>query len=141
MISKRPLLSRATQTTARNRPTYLRNSGPLIWCQPVFSAIDVRMVVWPSPIVYVPLAPPRTMVRPLCASGVRSLGSARSLDHLVGGCQNLGWNFEPECPGGLEVDRQLETGRLLHRQVGRLGALKNPVNIGRGALELIQGVD
>ena len=40
MTSKRPLLSRATQTTARNRPTYFRNSGPLIWRQPVFSAID-----------------------------------------------------------------------------------------------------
>src|SRR5271169_1333270 len=105
MISKRPLLSRATQTTARNRPTYFRNSGPLIWRQPVFSAIEVRMVAWPSPIVYVPLAPPRTMVRPLCGSAVRRFGSARSLDHLVGGCEKLGWNFQPERPGSLEVDR------------------------------------
>src|SRR6516162_6380939 len=47
-ISNRPLLSRAMQTTARNRPTYFRNSGPLIWRQPVFSAIDVRTVVGPS---------------------------------------------------------------------------------------------
>src|SRR5450631_790747 len=56
MISKRPLLSRATQTTARNRPTYFRNSGPLIWRQPVLLAIGASVVVWPTLIAYVPLA-------------------------------------------------------------------------------------
>ena len=30
---------------------------------------------------------------------------------------------------------------MLHRQIGRLGAIENPVNIRRGAVELIQSVD
>jgi hypothetical protein len=48
-------VSRATQTTARNRPIYFQNSDPLIWRQPVFSAIEARMDAWPSLIAYVPL--------------------------------------------------------------------------------------
>ena len=32
---------------------------------------------------------------------------------------------ETERPGGLEIDHQLEFGRLLHRQVGGLGRLED----------------
>jgi hypothetical protein len=44
----------------------------------------------------------------------------RSFDHLVGlGGQHL-WHAEAERLGGLEIDDQLELGRLLDREIGRL---------------------
>src|SRR6476620_3594181 len=42
-------------------------------------------------------------------------------DHLVGAGEERRWNGEAEGLGGLEVDRQLEFGWLLHWQIGRLG--------------------
>src|SRR5437762_944411 len=37
--------------------------------------------------------------------------------------------------GGLEVDHELELGRLLHRKVGGLGAFKDPVRVDGAGLE------
>ena len=45
---------------------------------------------------------------------------------------------EAERLGGLEVDHQFELGRLLDRQVGRLGALENLVNEDGGPPERIR---
>jgi hypothetical protein len=42
--------------------------------------------------------------------------------HLVGDGEQRGWNVETERPRGDPVDHQLELGRLLDWQVGRLGA-------------------
>ena len=42
---------------------------------------------------------------------------------------SIGGTVEAERLGGLEVDDQFELGRLLHRQVPRLGALENLVNV------------
>ena len=39
----------------------------------------------------------------------------RLLDDLVGTSEESGWDREAECVGGLEVDDQLEFGRLLDR--------------------------
>ena len=49
-----------------------------------------------------------------------------SFDHLVGAReQDVGGTVEAERPGGLEVDDQLELGRLHDRQVRRLRALED----------------
>ena len=37
---------------------------------------------------------------------------------------------EAECLGGVEIDDQLECGRLLDRQIGRLGALEDLPGVG-----------
>jgi len=39
-------------------------------------------------------------------------------------------DFEAELLRGLEIDYQLELGRLLDRQIGGLGACENPAGIG-----------
>src|SRR5260370_10838853 len=46
-------------------------------------------------------------------------------DHLVGLRQERARHGEPERLGGLEVDHQFEFGRLLDRQIGRLGAVED----------------
>src|SRR5258708_39442653 len=46
------------------------------------------------------------------------------LDHLVGLGEQYPGNFEPELPGGLEVDDKLEFGGLLDGQTGGLLALR-----------------
>jgi hypothetical protein len=54
------------------------------------------------------------------------------LDHLVGARKQRRRHGEPERFGGLEVDHQLELGRLENRQIGRLLALENPADIDAG---------
>src|SRR5262249_29632918 len=59
--------------------------------------------------------------------------SLRLFDHLVGAGEQDRWQVDTNRFGGLDVDDERELGRLLDRQVGRLGALENLVHIGRGA--------
>jgi len=58
-------------------------------------------------------------------------------DHLVGAHQERFRDFQAERLGGLQVDHQFELGRRLDRQVGRLLAAQNAVDIGRRAAERI----
>src|SRR5262249_27884325 len=58
-----------------------------------------------------------------------SLRLAHSLDHLVGVGEQRRRNFKAQYPRGLEIDDQLELGRLRDRQVGRLRALEDATGI------------
>src|SRR5262245_11850090 len=62
-------------------------------------------------------------------------------DHLVGGEQKLGWNFEVERLGGFEVDREFKFGRKLDRQVAWLDTLEDTVNEIAGAPEVLRDID
>ena len=50
---------------------------------------------------------------------------SRSLDHLVGAAGKRERHRDAERPGGFHIDDQLESRRLLDRQIGRLFALEN----------------
>src|SRR5258707_12847364 len=52
-----------------------------------------------------------------------------SFDHLVGAGEELVWHGQPEQPGRLGIDDQLELARLYDRQVRRLGALEDAAGI------------
>jgi hypothetical protein len=52
-------------------------------------------------------------------------------DHLVSAGEEHRRHVDAERLRGFEVDHKFELGRLLHRQVGRFGALKDAIDIGR----------
>ena len=55
--------------------------------------------------------------------------TASLFDHLVGAGEQRGRHGEAEHPGGLDIDDQLELGRLHDRQVRRLRALEDAAGI------------
>jgi hypothetical protein len=55
-----------------------------------------------------------------------------SLDHLVGGYEQLIGHCEAERLRGGRIDGQLEFHRLLDRQVGRFFAFENPPDVATG---------
>src|SRR5439155_9780873 len=57
----------------------------------------------------------------------------RLLNHRIRPPQQRRWNRQAERLGGLEVDHQVELGGLFDRQVPRLGAFQDLVDIGGGA--------
>jgi hypothetical protein len=59
------------------------------------------------------------------------------LDHLIGCSQQRFRDGEAEGVGGLEVDDQIEFGRLLDRQVGRFLAFENAPGIDASLVESI----
>src|SRR5258706_1082270 len=52
-----------------------------------------------------------------------------SFDDLVGAGEDRWWDRQAERLRGLEIDDQLEPGRLLDRKVGWLGALEDPSGV------------
>src|SRR5215471_16260208 len=60
-------------------------------------------------------------------------GPTLLLDHLVGAQQNRWGYSKNERVGGLAVHDHLELGRELHREIARLLAAQNAIDIGGGA--------
>jgi hypothetical protein len=56
---------------------------------------------------------------------------AKLLNHVVGALLELERNVNADCLCGLEVDHQFVLGRRLHRQIGRLLALENAIDVSR----------
>src|SRR5262245_36898467 len=64
-----------------------------------------------------------------------SLRLAHSLDHLVGAGEQRRRNRQAQRRGGDQVDDEIELGRLLDRQAGRLRPAQNLVDEVAGATE------
>ena len=62
------------------------------------------------------------------------------LDHLVGAASSVSGTVEAERLGGLEIDHELVLGRRLHRQVGRLLALEDAIDILGRAPKLVDPI-
>src|ERR1700676_2173817 len=59
------------------------------------------------------------------------------LDHLVGDGEHVLRDFEAHRLCGLQVDHQLELGRSLHWQIGRLLTFENSIDVGGRSPEQI----
>src|SRR5262250_2575744 len=66
-------------------------------------------------------------------TGLMQCSKALSLDNLVGEREQRGRHGKAERPRGLEIDYQLELGRLVYRQICRLLALEDLRGIDAGA--------
>jgi hypothetical protein len=77
---------------------------------------------------------------PSCARGASGHAAAapspamnsRRFDHLVGAAEQREREREPERPGGLQVDDELDLRGLLHGEIGRLFALEDAAGISSG---------
>src|SRR5215208_6459920 len=54
---------------------------------------------------------------------------SRSFDDLVGAAEQRQRKGEAERLGGLQIEDELEPGGMYHRQLARLGALEDAVNV------------
>src|SRR6266852_1563139 len=73
-----------------------------------------------------------------CRSSANKRHRPASLDHLVDAEQKRLRHGDAKRFGSLEVDDQLEFGRLLHRQFTRASAFKYPINVSRGSAPRIR---
>src|SRR4051812_8433297 len=68
------------------------------------------------------------------------MNSRRSFDHLVGAQEERLRDRQSECLGGSKIEDELELGRLLDREVGRLCPAQNLVDKVGSAPEKVRGV-
>src|SRR6266487_3943241 len=95
---------------------------------------------WPRNTRYQADATPYLGRTSLPPAGSHQLCLAHSLDHLVGSGEHRRRNFEAKRLCGLEIDDELVLGRSLYRQVARLLALEDAIDIARRASEWVDGV-
>src|SRR5437870_754166 len=69
---------------------------------------------------------------PVSSSRVGRTPVHNSFDDLIGASKDRLRYGEAECLGGLEIDDQLEFGRLLDWQVGRFGAFEDLSDVTAG---------
>jgi hypothetical protein len=63
--------------------------------------------------------------------------SRPSFDHLIGAAEQHRWHFEAERFRSLEIDTQLEFGRLVKRDISRIGTSKNLIDeVGEAAIDV-----
>src|SRR5437868_5919369 len=65
------------------------------------------------------------------ADSCTAANTPSSFDNLVGTDAHCWWHVKPERLRGPEVDYQLIFGRRLHRQIGRLLALEDAIDVAR----------
>src|SRR5438552_15881380 len=82
----------------------------------------------------------RSTAYPVSCIRVRS-AHGNSLDHLIGNGEQRGRNAESERCGRLAVDRQLEFGRLLDREIARLLAFEDAIDTRRRLPVRLRRVD
>src|SRR3954463_4535833 len=138
-ISNSPLANSARQTTATNRPTYLRNSRPRTLASRENRGSTRRATPSATTRSSDGMESPTYAISALSrayayhqARGDRSVASKRStasFDHLVGATEEWQWNGEAECLRGSEVDDKLDFGDVLNRQLCRLLAFQDPSGI------------
>src|SRR5262245_5021476 len=77
---------------------------------------------------------------PMSVMNSRRFMAARSFDHLVGAGEHDRRDFQAKRLRGLEVDYQLELGWILHREIGRLLALEDAIDVTSGAAVLVHEI-
>jgi hypothetical protein len=75
----------------------------------------------------------------LAARGAFDSSARASLDHLVGTSEEGRRHFQAKRLGGLQIDDEIELGRLLDREVSGLCSAHNLVDIFGGALSQAGG--
>jgi hypothetical protein len=66
---------------------------------------------------------------------------AHSFNDLVGAGEYGCWNVDAQRPGGLHVDHKLVFGRSLDRQVSRLFALEDAIDVAGRAPILVEKIN
>src|SRR5829696_6245491 len=142
-ISNTPLANRARQTTATNRPTYLRNSRP----RTLASRENRRSTRRSTPSGRTRssdgMESPTYAISP--PSGARSNRQRQpdtfaSFDHLVRPGKQRWRDGKSERFCSHEIDSEIEAVRLLDRQVGRPGALQDLVHQDRRSAKHLRKV-
>src|SRR5438067_178849 len=79
-------------------------------------------------------------VREVPEGDICSAANYTLFDDLVGAREHRRGDFNAECLGGLQVNDQLVFRRRLYRQVGRLFAFEDTVDVASGTAELVESI-